>query len=82
MISIKEQKRILNEFKRLADNTGYKIGTKAFKNAEVAFFAGIYTVLNDKTPSIWIICLQTGKSIYETCQDLDKNKNKNNNDNR
>lgn len=72
IISQEEQDRILLGFKTLADKTGYKPTSKRFKDAEVAFFCGVYTVLGSKTPPIWVICLQCGRNIWETVNEIKK----------
>lgn len=75
IINQEEQDRIINQFKTLADNSNYKTTSKAFKNAEVAFFVGVHTILKEKTPPIWLMCISSGRSIWKTINDI-KNKKK------
>lgn len=64
MISKEEQQRIEDRFIELAKTNFFKVGSVKYKDAQVAYFQGAMTALNE-VPVLWGICMMSGRDIIQ-----------------
>jgi hypothetical protein len=72
-ITIKKQKELEHQFMIRMQEFGYKPDSAKYREAQSHYFVGI--MLATETVPGWAICIQVGRSIYETRNDLNLRKN-------